>query len=543
MKRFSTRSAAVFVALCVPGALGSSGGGATDRASEGASRGIAGAWSPAGTEDEAKRGGKPDRIGVGCATESEASARVAEERILRLEALLSAQQERIRQLEERAVAAVEQDQDAARIEVMRRQIREILGEASFRESLMPSTLLAGYDGGFFIRDAAGAFKLQINGQLQFRWTHYGTQRDNRWLSPGEQRDDRTGFDQQRTRLMFKGHAYSKDLTYNVTIQADAADRYDFRIQYAYMNYRVADELQFRAGIFRLASTRVQFQSDANLNTIDRPMTDAVFGLGIGTGVRVWGEIFEKKLCWFIDVANSLNSSDNRVITPDPAELDGNPAVLFRTIWHAVGEASEFRYDGDLEHHASPVADVGFHYAFNDDQGDLNTTRIVYPAPRLRLDRGGFGLTNSNGLQLHQFGLDAGFKYRGFSAIGEYILRIQDVRRAGRTPYTSLWLLTGDGSTNVQHGAYAQFGYFLPIPGWENKLEAIARVGGISALAGRQEGVWEYTGGVNYYIRGNNVKLQADVTKVYEVPISSSYSSLATVNDDALIFRVQLSVLF
>lgn len=466
-----------------------------------------------------------------------------EERIRRLESLLDAQQKRIQSLEQQASSAIAQDQDAARVEVMRRQIREILGEESFRESLMPSTMLAGYDGGFYIKDSADNFHLQVNGHFQFRWTHYGTQADNRWLLPGTHRNDRTGFDVQRMRLALKGHAYSKDLTYNITLRSDAGDTYDTRIHYAFVNYKHHEALQLQAGIFRLASTRAQMQSDANFNFIDRPMVDAVFGLGIGTGLRLWGELFEKKLVYYFDVVNSLNSPDNRTITPDPAEMDSNPAILFRTVWNVIGEAKDFKVDGDLDNSKGPVLNFGFHYAFNEDESDLGTTRIVYPAPRPRFGRGGYGLTTSNGLQINQFGFDMGFKCNGFSAIGEYILRIQDVRRAGRTPYTSLWLLTGDGSTNVQHGAYMQFGYFLPIPGMENKVEAVARVGGISALAGGQEGSWEYTGGVNYYIKGNNVKLQTDVTKIYEVPISNNASSLATVNDDALIFRVQLNVAF
>jgi hypothetical protein len=89
----------------------------------------------------------------------------------------------------------------------------------------------------------------------------------------------------------------------------------------------------------------------------------------------------------------------------------------------------------------------------------------------------------------------------------------------------------------------QLGYLLPIPGLEDKIEAVARVGGISTLANGQEGTWEYGAGFNYYIEGNDVKLQTDVVKVSEAPISSGYSSLANVNDDVLVFRVQLQVAF
>ena len=183
------------------------------------------------------------------------------------------------------------------------------------------------------------------------------------------------------------------------------------------------------------------------------------------------------------------------------------------------------------------------YAFNEDEYDAATTRIPFPLTRRALGQGGFGLTNTNGCQINQLGLDMAFKYMGFSATSEYILRMVDPRRAGRQPFTPWWLLTRQGNRTVQQGAYLQFGYFLPIPGLENKLEAVARVGAVSALANDQDCSWEYAGGLNYYIHGQNVKLQADITKIDEAPISSAYKSIANVNDDALIFRCQLQVAF
>ncbi len=476
---------------------------------------------------------------------SVAAQQSTDERTARLDQRVRANAERIDTLERQLASDGGAALDAARIEQMRAQIRAVLGEARFRESLMPATLSAGYDGGFFIRDTTGHFAMNFNGVMQLRWTHYATRADNRWLAPRTQRNDRTGFDLQRVRFAIAGHAFDPDLTYGITLRADAPDGHNVRLHYGWVNYRFNDAFQLKAGIFRVASTRVQFQGDEKFVFIDRPMTDAVFGLGVGTGVRLWGELCDKRLYYYVDVVNALSSPDDRVISPDPSELDANPAILARLIWRALGPdpTKDFAVDPDLPPHDSPALDFGFHYAFDDNQGDNRALRIPFPLPR-PFARGGFGLTTSNGLQINQFGFDAGFKYAGLSLIGEYILRIQDVRRAGRTPYTPLWLLTGDGSTNVQHGAYAGAGYFLPIPGLENRLEVVTRIGGISTLAGGQEGTWEYTGGLNYYLAGGSkTKLQFDVTKVSEVPISNSSSSLATVNDDALVFRVQMQVSF
>ena len=466
--------------------------------------------------------------------------------IARLEALLDSQQQRIDSLQQQVSAASAQDDDAARADAVRQQIREILGEQEFRESLMPSMLQAGYDKGFFIRSSDDNFKLKINGYMQFRWTHYDTKARNHYLMPRFERNDRTGFDIQRMRLILQGHAFTPDLYYHIQLNSDSARGYNTSIHWAFMNYRFSDEFQVRWGIFKAASTRSQLMAEWGFQFPDRPMMEAVFGNTNSVGVRFWGHLFDKKLTYMFDVLNSLNTTANRTITTDPPEMDNNPALLFRVVWHALGDdLKEWVFEGDVNRNESPLLDIGFHYAFNEDEGDTRT--VILPFPRQTPLPGGFGRTTTNGMQTNQFGLDAAFKYQGFSAMAEYEVRFVDPRRAGRTPFTPWWLLTGDDSTTGQHGGLVQLGYFLPIPGMEDKFEAVARVDFISALAEEQEYAWEYGLGLNYYLQGaaagHKSKLQFDITKVPEVPTANAYSSLANVNDDALIFRVQLQVGF
>lgn len=471
------------------------------------------------------------------------------DKVARLEALLDAQQHKIEALEERLTSASAQDQDAARVEGMKQQIREIFSDEAFRESLMPSTVQAGYDKGFFIKGSDENFMMKIGALMQLRWTHYEAQKRNHYLRPRLHRNDRTGFDFQRLRVNFKGHAFRPELTYFVEFRTDSTNAYDAILSWAYVDYKFCEAFHVRAGKFKSASTRANTTGHDQLQFMSRPVVDGVFGLGFNMGVRFWGQLADKQVDWYLDFTNSLSNEENfgggRTITNDPPQLDNNPAVAFRFVWHALGEdpGQDFKAQSDLAIHDTPALDFGMHYAFNEDEYDALTTRIPFPLARRALGQGAFGLTNTNGCQINQVGVDMAFKYMGFSATSEYIMRVVDPRRAGRQPFTPWWLLTRQGDTTVQHGAYLQVGYFLPIPGLDNKLEAVARVGGISALANGRDACWEYAGGLNYYIEGQNVKLQADITKVDEAPISSGYKSLANVNDDALIFRVQLQLTF
>ncbi len=474
------------------------------------------------------------------ASENEDDAR----RLANLEQRIRANQHELDSLDAQLASPGRQDVDAARTEEMRTQIRALLSEQEFREQLAAPTALAGYDNGFYIKSADELFKLSIGGNMQFRWTHYGVGHRNRYLAPRLERDDRTGFDAQRLRLILKGHLHSKDLTYYMQIASDASNGYDTIVRDFYVNYRFADEFQFQAGIFKIAATQSELMSDSAVSFVDRPMVNDVFTFARGLGIRFWGQAADKRIEYFVDVVNSFNSYNNRTITTDPAELDGNPAIAARLVWHALGDkpGKDLAVEPDVEFHESPALDLAFHYGFNEDDGDRRTTRIPFPAAtNFWNSRGGFGLTRTTGLQINQFGLASAFKWQGFSARGEYMVRVVDVRNTDKRPLTPWYLLSGDASTVAQHGAYVQVGYVLPIPGLEKKLEAVARVGGISALADDQEGAWEYTGGLNYYLHGNSVKLQTDVTKITEVPISSS--TMANVNDSPLIWRVQLQVAF
>lgn len=452
----------------------------------------------------------------------------------------AAQEARIAELQQQAAASRVQDIDEQRIAAMRAQVREILSESEFRAGLADSTLQTGYEKGFFIRSGDDSFLLNFRGMVQFRYIYYNTHSQNRYLSPGTERDDRSGVDLSRVRLVLSGHVHSPDLTYYLQLRSDAGGRYDTALLDAYVNYRFVDAFQVRLGIFKSASTQAGITSSAEFQFVDRPVFDAIYGFDRGLGLRLWGTLAEQRFEWHVTAFNSLRNVRGRTITPDPSELDTNPGIVARLAWNALNPKADLNSEGDLAFLEEPALNFAIHYAFNEDDGDPRGSRIPAPLVLRARETGAFGLVSTRGLQINQFGLSSNFKFRGFSARGEYVVRVLDVRDRAAAPW---FAVTGDDSTTAQHGAYLQAGWFLPIPAFERKVELVGRVGAVAAHANDVECAFEYAAGLNYYIKGHKVKLQTDVTRVTEAPISSANNGVATVNDEAWYWRMQLQLAF
>lgn len=474
--------------------------------------------------------------------------------VARLEALLEAQQRKIEALEQQVAATAQADMDAARSQQMKQQIREVLSEAEFRESLMPSTLQAGYDGGFFIRSHDDKFKIKFNGLMQMRYTYSNMNSKNRYMAPGNQlRHDRSGIDGARIRFRISGHAYTKDLTYLLELDMSAASQYDARLLYGWVNYRFAEEFQIRAGVFRVGSTRADTGSTAVFQFVEYPVMNALFGLGPGTGISFWGNLADGKGRYTLDIVNSFNNPGRQTITTDENLYanghDNNPGIVFRTVWalmsgHCLNpdDAGDWVEPCDMAIHDEPALNVGGHIAWTEDwhDGQLRTPF----GRRTFFQEGGFGVTSSEQSAIWQVGVDAGFKYMGFSAIAEYVARVINPRNAGgRPPWSPLFIASGETETMATQGAYLQCGYFLPIPGHEREFEVVGRLEAMMVGPGNSQGLWVYAAGANYYIVGHRVKLQTDFTYVPEAPVSAAQWGIANVNDRAMVWRVQLQLAF
>lgn len=183
----------------------------------------------------------------------------------------------------------------------------------------------GYDKGFFIESADGAFSLKTQARIQFRYT-FSSQSALEPDSMEERRDNDSLFAVQRGRLTFGGDAFGDDLDYK--LQVDFG-RGDVALKDFYVDYRIGGDALVRFGQYKRPFSRQQITSSGNQELVDRAITDSYYRAGRDAGVMVHNA-YEKSpaLEWAVGL---FNGTGENVV---PGRTDGapdtfNPALVAR----------------------------------------------------------------------------------------------------------------------------------------------------------------------------------------------------------------------
>lgn len=103
----------------------------------------------------------------------------------------------------------------ARAAEIRAIVTDVLADADTRTSMQSSGATAGWNkdqGGFFLASPSGDFKLNIKGQIQFRWAFNDRDTDTAGTAA---KTDIWGFENRRTKLTFTGFVVDPSWTYEV----------------------------------------------------------------------------------------------------------------------------------------------------------------------------------------------------------------------------------------------------------------------------------------------------------------------------------------
>ena len=176
---------------------------------------------------------------------------------------------------------------------------------------------SGFHKGFFIASEDGAYKLQVGALLMARYTYES-------LDGPSDRTDVSNFSIPRARLILKGNAFTKSLTYK--LQADfgkgGAALKDLYLDYAFIPH----VLQLRAGQWKRPFSRQLITSASKLELVDRALTDSAFGAGRDIGVALHNDYesspgFE----WALGVFNGTGEKGHLSgsVEVDPATGEGS----------------------------------------------------------------------------------------------------------------------------------------------------------------------------------------------------------------------------
>lgn len=373
--------------------------------------------------------------------------------------------------------------------------------------------------GFSFTSADQKYRGAIGGFLQLRYSYTDLDEANNTAAKAVQ--DSSKFEMSRVKLYFNGYALTPDLTYKLQLNITQGNILSTgkEIEEAYLNYRFLDEAQLRFGQDKVPFARQFLISSTVQQFVDLSHVATAFAPGYDNGLTLNGKIAGGLVTYNTGVFGGLGQG---------MVNGGNDNAIAARI--AVNPLGDVKYvEGDIDNSEKPLVSVGVNY-FGDTVKNSDTTNLNFLSSNGWVGIGKalmpatkkFG--TSEKLNINTLGFDGAFKWRGFSAQGEYFVGQADGKSSGNTLRSQ--------------GFYAQAGYFL-IP---KRLEVAARYAYLDPNRDVANDHWiETTGAVSWYINGHNLKIQADYTDIHKQGAVAFNSGPSNTDDQRV--RLQAQILF
>ncbi|GAB4246449.1 MAG: hypothetical protein OHK0028_24160 [Deltaproteobacteria bacterium] len=364
----------------------------------------------------------------------------------------------------------------------------VITEQDFKEvtAARPMTYQPGK--GFTFTSPDAKFQLSLGGRGQFYYQYLDRDDVN-----GPAKEVST-YKVRRFKIYMSGYAFTKDLTYRVQLNVAKSTSI---LDDGWINYRFVDEAQLQAGQFKMPFSRGELTGDGVLQFVDRANAVDAFKPSYDIGVMLHGKTLGGKLAYNAGLFNGTGQGGTRTTN--------NGAWAARVVFAPFGEMAY--NEPDLANSPNPLLAVGVDYFANTLKRNGNSTFLDTTAstPPYAGTSGWLGkdaanttiFDNTERVDVGTYGFDAAFKWRGFSATGEYFGAKGEGQDRGRTAHA--------------RGYYGQAGYFL-IP---KHLEVAARYSSVDPNRDRAQDMGiEVAGAVSYYFQGHNLKIQGDYTNIH-----------------------------
>lgn len=438
-------------------------------------------------------------------------------------------------------ASAETGQAWSNADEVRALVSEMSADAETRSSLLQSGGTSGHDGRhFFLGSADGNFRLEVSGQIQFRY-YLNFRDDNDNDGDGNAEDDfESGFQTRRTKLFFEGHVFDPNLFYRLNGNfydqdtGAAGGDGDFELEDAFAGYRWDNGFSFMWGQFKLPFLREELVSEAYQLAADHSLANNVFTQGRSQGIQLGYESEDFRLA--VAFSDGFRSTNSEFGSARTATVTGFPA----------GGEADYGFTARAE-----IKFAGAWDQFQDFTSMAGSDFGVMLGIAGHLEGGDSSSSAFSGGDYNFYGWTADLSFEGdgwnfyLAGVGEYSdYADADLDADG----------VSEGDINFgDYGVIAQFGIFIPDTDWEPFI----RYDGIFAdedergLDSDADNFNTVTVGVNYYMYGHASKFTADVVWFIDDVGNNSLGGVADpgigylTDDDEneLSFRLQWQLLF
>ncbi len=377
-------------------------------------------------------------------------------------------------------------------------VAEMMADSQGRSSLLANGATGGHDGRFFVASSDGAFRLNVGGQIQFRYII-------NWLDEDEDEDDFDGgFQTRRTKLDFTGNIINKDWTYRVLAAFDR-DGGAAVLEEAWAQYNFGNGWKARWGQFKLPLLREELVSSSRQLAVERSFVNEFFTQDRSQGIELSYEQEDWRFAFaFSDGLDTENTDIN-------SDAENDYAFTGRFEYKMAGTWSRF---------------ADFTSREGDDFASLLGIAAHYQRSR------NTGNPADVDTDLFQYTADVSLEGDGWNAFGAFIGR-----------YTDSDSLAG-GASFHDIGAVVQAGYrFAP------ETEVFARWDGLFLDSDRNledDSVNFLTFGVNQYYAGHAAKATIDLVWALDETAGladTGLGLLGSMEDNALALRLQFQLLW
>ena len=334
-------------------------------------------------------------------------------------------------------------------------------------------------------------------------------------------DNSSNFLIRRARLKMSGYAASPKLQYKIELglsNRDLASANPYNgntanlILDAVFKYNFAKNLYFWVGQTKLPGNRERVISSANLQQVDRSILNAQFNIDRDLGIQLRHHFNLTDKFVVREIISVAKGEGRNVITENLGGYQYTGRVELLPFGNFTSKGDY--YGSDLKREQSPKLSLAASYDFNNNAVKNRSNRGIYMINDI-----GYYETNT-----HTLFIDAMFKYKGFSFMGEYADRTADDPYAKNSDGT----LTG-AVVQVGTGLNLVAGYLFK-KNWEvSGRYSTVKFDEIVTGKEKQE---QYTLGLSKYIVGHNLKVQTDVSYL-DLPIA----------EDTIMWRLQLDIHF